>query len=121
MHNFEIDYQNNIQEFTVSEFSNDVKRTIENKYGYVKLKGEVSGYKGAHSSGHHYFSLKDSGAIVKAIIWRTKYKGLSFKPEEGLEIIATGRVTTYPGSSSYQIMIERIEPSGEGALMALLE
>jgi exodeoxyribonuclease VII large subunit len=121
MHNFEIDYQNNIQEFTVSEFSNDVKRTIENKYGYVKLKGEVSGYKGAHSSGHHYFSLKDSGAKINAIIWRTKYKDLSFKPEEGLEIIATGRVTTYPGSSSYQITIERIEPSGEGALMALLE
>jgi exodeoxyribonuclease VII large subunit len=121
MHNSEIDYQNNIQEFTVSEFSNDVKKTIENKYGYVKLKGEISGYKGVHSSGHHYFSLKDTGAIVKAIIWRGAYNSLNFKPEEGLEVIATGKITTYPGTSSYQMIIERIEPSGEGALMALFE
>ena len=79
------------------------------------------GFRGAHSSGHCYFTLKDEKARIEAVIWRTTVQGLRVKPAEGLEVIATGRVTTYPGSSNYQIVIDALEPAGIGALMALLE
>lgn len=111
----------NIAEYSVSEISGALKRTLEEAYGYVRVRGEVSGYRGPHASGHAYFCLKDSNAKLEAVVWRGTFGKLKFKPEEGLEVVATGKVTTYPGSSKYQIVIEHMEPSGLGALMALLE
>src|SRR5689334_2011321 len=111
----------NIPEWSVSELSAALKRTVEDAYGYVRVRGEISGYRGPHSSGHCYFSLKDEGARIDAVIWKGVFGRIRFKPEEGLEVIATGRLTTYPGKSSYQIVIDRLEPAGVGALMALLE
>jgi exodeoxyribonuclease VII large subunit len=111
----------NLPEITVSELSAALKRTVEEAYPYVRLRGEISGYRGPHSSGHCYFSLKDQNARIEAVIWKGVFGRLRFKPEEGLEVIASGKITTYPGSSKYQIVIEAIEPAGAGALMALLE
>ncbi|MGN6488873.1 MAG: exodeoxyribonuclease VII large subunit [Devosia sp.] len=111
----------NAAEFTVSEIANAVKRTVEDEFGHVRVRGEISGFRGVHSSGHAYFTLKDENAALDAVIWKTSFARLRFKPQEGLEIIATGRLTTYPRSSKYQIVIEQIEPAGAGALMALLE
>jgi exodeoxyribonuclease VII large subunit len=111
----------NTPEFSVSELAGAVKRTLEQTYGYVRLKGEISGYRGPHSSGHCYFALKDDKAKIEAVVWRGVFQSMRFKPEEGLEVIATGKITTYPGSSKYQIVIEALEPAGVGALMALLE
>jgi exodeoxyribonuclease VII large subunit len=111
----------NIPEWTVSELSAALKKTVEDAYGFVRVRGEITGYRGPHSSGHCYFALKDEGAKIDAVIWRTAFGRIRFKPEEGLEVIATGRLTTYPGRSSYQIVIEALEPAGVGALMALLE
>jgi exodeoxyribonuclease VII large subunit len=111
----------NIPEWTVSELSAALKKTVEDAYGFVRVRGEISGYRGPHSSGHVYFALKDESAKIDAVIWRTAFGRIRFKPQEGLEVIATGRLTTYPGRSSYQIVIENLEPAGVGALMALLE
>lgn len=111
----------NVAEWTVSELSGALKRTIEDTYGFVRVRGEISGFRGQHGSGHCYFSLKDEGAKIDAIIWKGTFSKLKVKPQEGLEVIATGKVTTYPGKSSYQIVIDSIEPAGIGALMALLE
>lgn len=111
----------NIAEFTVSELSLAIKRTVEDAFGLVRLRGEISGYRGPHSSGHAYLCLKDDRARIDGVIWRGTFSGLKFKPEEGLEVIVTGRLTTFPGKSSYQIVIEQLEPAGAGALMALLE
>ncbi len=111
----------NAQEFSVSELSNAIKRAIEDGFGYVRLRGEISGYRGPHASGHAYFALKDDKSKIEAVIWRGVMGKLRFKPEEGMEVIAQGRVTTYPNSSKYQIVIESLEPAGAGALMALLE
>ncbi len=116
-----IDALSNVAEYTVSELSGALKHMIEDAYGHVRVRGEISGYRGPHSSGHCYFALKDTSAKLEAVIWRGQFGRLKFKPEEGLEVIATGKLTTYPGSSKYQIVIDRIEPSGAGALMALLE
>ncbi|HLH93158.1 MAG TPA: exodeoxyribonuclease VII large subunit [Xanthobacteraceae bacterium] len=111
----------NVPEWSVSELSAALKRTVEDNFGYVRVRGEISGYRGPHASGHCYFSLKDEGARIDAVIWKGVFGRIRFKPEEGLEVIATGRLTTYPGKSSYQIVIDRLEPAGVGALMALLE
>ncbi|NIJ41818.1 exodeoxyribonuclease VII large subunit [Parvibaculum indicum] len=111
----------NAHEFSVSEISFALKKVVEGEFGHVRLRGEVSGYRGPHSSGHCYFSLKDEKARIDAVIWRGVFSKLRFKPEEGMEVIATGKLTTYPGSSKYQIVIEALEPAGAGALMALLE
>jgi exodeoxyribonuclease VII large subunit len=111
----------NLPEFSVSELSAALKRTVEDTFPYVRVRGEVTGFRGVHGSGHAYFALKDEGARIEAVVWKGVYGRLRFKPEEGLEIVATGRLTTYPGSSKYQIVIESIEPAGAGALMALLE
>ncbi len=111
----------NAAEYTVSEISQAVKRTVEDEFGHVRVRGEISGFRGQHSSGHAYFTLKDDAASIDAVIWKGSYGKLAFKPEEGLEVIATGRLTTFPRSSKYQIVIETIEPAGAGALMALLE
>ncbi|WP_421861129.1 exodeoxyribonuclease VII large subunit [Parvibaculum sp.] len=112
---------NNAHEFSVSEISFALKRTVEDTFGHVRVRGEVTGYRGPHSSGHCYFGLKDDKARMDAVIWRGAFSKLRFKPEEGMEVIATGKLTTYPGSSKYQIVIEHLEPAGVGALMALLE
>jgi exodeoxyribonuclease VII large subunit len=111
----------NVVEFTVSELSAALRRTVEDAYGYVRVRGEISGYRGPHSSGHVYFALKDEGAKIEAVIWKSHFARLRFKPEEGLEVIATGRLTTYPGRSTYQMVIEQLKPAGIGALMALVE
>jgi exodeoxyribonuclease VII large subunit len=113
--------RSNLPELTVSELSAELKRTVEDAFPVVRVRGEVSNYRGPHSSGHVYFSLKDEGARIDAVIWKGNFQRLRFKPEEGLEVVATGRVTTYAGKSSYQIVIEHLEPAGIGALMALLE
>lgn len=115
------DSQSNVAEFSVSEISGALKRTVEDAFGHVRVRGEVSGYRGPHSSGHAYFALKDDRARLEAVIWRGVFSKLKFLPQEGLEIIATGKLTTYPGSSKYQIVIDSVEPAGAGALMALLE
>jgi exodeoxyribonuclease VII large subunit len=111
----------NSPEFTVSELSSALKRTVEDAYGHVRVRGEITGFRGAHSSGHCYFALKDEGAKIEAVIWKGVHSRMRFKPQEGLEVIATGKLTTYPGSSKYQIVIEALEPAGVGALMALME
>jgi exodeoxyribonuclease VII large subunit len=111
----------NVVEFTVSELSAALKRTVEDAYGYVRVRGEVSGYKGPHTSGHVYFALKDEGAKIEAVIWKGVFGRMRIKPTEGLEVVVTGKLTTYPNRSSYQIIVETLEPAGIGALMALLE
>ncbi|MCZ0737829.1 exodeoxyribonuclease VII large subunit, partial [Phreatobacter sp. AB_2022a] len=111
----------NAPEITVSELATAIKRTVEDAFGFVRLRGEVSGYRGPSPSGHVYFRLKDQGAVIEAVIWKGTFGRLRFKPQEGLEVVATGRVTTFPGSSKYQIVIDSLEPAGVGALMALLE
>lgn len=111
----------NAHEFSVSEISFALKRTVEDQFGHVRVRGEITGYRGPHSSGHCYFGLKDDKARIDAVIWKGNFSKLRFKPEEGMEAIATGKLTTYPGSSKYQIVIEHLEPAGAGALMALLE
>ncbi|HET7718296.1 MAG TPA: exodeoxyribonuclease VII large subunit [Bauldia sp.] len=111
----------NLVEFTVSELSAAVKRAVEDGFSYVRVRGEISGYRGPHSSGHAYFSLKDDKARLEAVVWRLTFQRLRFKPAEGMEVIATGRLTTFPGSSKYQMVIDLLEPAGVGALMALLE
>ncbi len=111
----------NAPEWTVSDLSQALKRTVEDAYAYVRVRGEVSGYRGPHSSGHAYFALKDEGAKIDAVIWKGSFARLKVRPEEGMEVIAHGRLTTFPGKSSYQIVIDRIEPAGLGAIMVLIE
>ncbi len=111
----------NVAEFSVTDLSFAIKRRLEDGFGHVRLRGEVSGYRGPHSSGHCYFGLKDEKAKIDAVIWRGVFNRLRFKPEEGMEVIVTGKVTSYPGGSKYQIVVEALEPAGAGALMALLE
>jgi exodeoxyribonuclease VII large subunit len=105
---------------TVGELAGSLKRVIEGAFGQIRVRGEISGFK-RHSSGHCYFSLKDESACIDAVIWRGQANALAFRPEDGAEVIATGKVTTYAGRSKYQIVVERLELAGEGALMALLE
>src|SRR3954452_8651423 len=111
----------NAPEWSVTDLAGALKRTLEESFGYVRLRGEISGYRGPHSSGHAYFCIKDQNARIDAVVWKGAFSRLRFKPEEGLEVIATGRITTFPGSSKYQIVVESLEPAGAGALMALLE
>jgi exodeoxyribonuclease VII large subunit len=105
----------------VSELSSALKRTVEDRFGFVRVRGEISGFRGPHSSGHCYFALKDENAKIEAVIWKFAHARMRFKPQEGLEVIATGKLTTYPNSSKYQIVIDALEPAGVGALMALME
>jgi exodeoxyribonuclease VII large subunit len=110
----------NVVELTVSELSNALKRAIEDGFGYVRVRGELGNVK-YHTSGHVYLDLKDDKACLAGIIWRTTTPRIKIKLEAGLEVVVTGRITTYPGQSKYQIVIETLEPAGVGALMALLE
>lgn len=111
----------NVAEFSVSEISFALKRNLEDNFGYVRVRGEISGFRGPHSSGHCYFCLKDQNARLDAVIWRTAFARLRTKVREGLEVVVTGKVTSYPAKSSYQIVVDSLEPAGAGALMVLLE
>jgi exodeoxyribonuclease VII large subunit len=110
----------NLPELTVSELSAALKRTIEDAYGYVRVRGEL-GKVSYHANGHVYFDLKDERACIAGVIWRSTTPRIKLKLEAGLEVVITGRLTTYPGRSQYQIVVETLEPAGLGALMALLE
>ncbi len=111
----------NTPEWSVSDLSGALKRTLEDAFGFVRVRGEISGYRGPVGSGHVYFSLKDQNAKIDAVIWKGVFGRLKTRPQEGLEVIATGKITTFAGKSSYQIIIDSLEPAGIGALMALLE
>jgi len=110
----------NAPALSVSELSGALKRTVEAAFGLVRVRGEISGWK-RHASGHCYFTLKDEAACIDAVIWKGQAGSLAFRPEDGAEVIATGKLTTYPGRSKYQIVVSRMELAGEGALMALLD
>ncbi|HKR25045.1 MAG TPA: exodeoxyribonuclease VII large subunit, partial [Allosphingosinicella sp.] len=110
----------NAPALSVSELSAALKRSIEDGFGHVRVRGEISGFK-RHGSGHCYLTLKDEGACIDAVIWRGTAGALRFQPEDGAEVIATGKLTTYPARSRYQIVVERLELAGQGALMALLD
>lgn len=110
----------NVVEFTVSELSAALKRTLEDGFGYVRVRGEL-GKVSYHSNGHVYFDLRDDAACIAGVIWRTTASRLKVKLETGLEVIASGRITTYPGRSQYQLIVDAIEPAGIGALLALVE
>src|SRR6516165_5847523 len=111
----------NLFEWTVSELSAALRRTVEDAYGHVRVRGEVSGFKGPAPSGHCYFRLKDDKAVLESVIWKTTYARMRVKPEEGLDVVVSGRLTTFAGSSKYQMVIDTLEPAGLGALMKLLE
>ena len=113
--------ETNLAEWSVSELSGALKRMLEGEFGHVRIRGEVSGYRGPHSSGHVYFSIKDATAKIDAVIWKGVFGRMRIRPEEGLEVIATGKVTSYPLKSSYQIVIDSLEPAGVGALLAQLD
>ena len=104
----------------MSELSAALKRTVEDGFGHVRVRGEISGWKRA-ASGHCYLSLKDENAVIDGVIWKGSAAALRFKPEDGIEVIASGKLTIYPSRSRYQIVIERLELAGQGALMALLD
>ena len=105
---------------SVGELSFKLKRMVEGEFGHVRLRGEISGYKRA-ASGHVYLALKDDAAVIDGVMWKGQVNALAFAPQDGIEVIATGKLTTYPGRSKYQIVIERMELAGAGALMALFE
>jgi exodeoxyribonuclease VII large subunit len=110
----------NAPALSVSELSSALKRTVEGAFDHIRVRGEISGFKRV-ASGHCYFTLKDDAACIDAVIWRGQAAALRFRPEDGIEVIATGRLTTYPARSRYQIVVERLELAGQGALMALLD
>ncbi|WP_288348740.1 exodeoxyribonuclease VII large subunit [uncultured Thalassospira sp.] len=110
----------NAPEFSVSDLSNALKRTVEDAFSFVRVRGEISGFKQA-SSGHMYLALKDDKAVLDGVCWRGQAAKLGLVPEDGMEVIVTGRLTTFPGRSKYQIVIESMEVAGEGALLKLLE
>jgi exodeoxyribonuclease VII large subunit len=110
----------NLPEYTVSELSLALKRSIEDGFGQVRVRGEISGFKRV-GSGHCYFALKDADAVLDAVCWRTTAIRLDLKPEDGMEVVCSGRLTTYPGRSKYQLIVDTIELAGIGALLRLLE
>lgn len=114
------DTSDNAPEFTVSELSGAVKRTIEGEFGFVRVRGEV-GRVSRPRSGHIYLDLKDDKSVIAGIMWKGVAARQQTQPEEGMEVIATGKMTTFPGQSKYQIILEEIRPAGAGALMAMLE
>ena len=110
----------NLPEFSVTELSAALKRAVEDQFAFVRVRGEISGLK-FHSSGHVYFDLKDDKAVLNAVIWRGTVARLKIRPEAGMEVVCTGKLSTYAGTSRYQIIVEQVELAGLGALMALLE
>jgi hypothetical protein len=114
------DDSDNARAYSVSELSFALKRTLEDRYGFVRLKGELSKVT-HHSNGHVYLSLKDERAVIDGVVWKGSVRNLSVRPEQGLEVIVTGKITTYPQGSRYQIVIESMTAAGAGALLAQLE
>jgi exodeoxyribonuclease VII large subunit len=112
--------RSNLPEYSVSEISQLLKRTVEQTFSYVRVRGEISGFK-RHSSGHCYLALKDEDSVLDAVIWRPVVARLGLKPEDGMEVVCSGKLTTYPGRSKYQLVIESVELAGIGALLKLLE
>ena len=110
----------NAKAYSVSELAFALKRTLETTYGFVRLRGELSKVT-FHSNGHVYLSIKDEKACMDGVVWKGSVRGLGVRPEQGMEVIVTGKVTTYPMGSRYQIVIETMEPAGVGALLAQLE
>src|SRR5207248_5809029 len=110
----------NLPEYTVSELSLALKRSIEDSFSHVRVRGEISGFKRV-GSGHSYFALKDTDAVLDAVCWRQTAIRLPLKPEDGMEVICTGRLTTYPGRSKYQLVVDSIALAGIGALLRILE
>jgi len=110
----------NAAAYSVSELAFALKRTLEDAYGHVRLRGELSKVT-RHASGHCYLTIKDDKAAIDGVVWKGQVRGLACQPEQGLEVIVTGRITTYPASSKYQIVIDSMEPAGVGALLAQLE
>ena len=110
----------NLPEYTVSELSLALKRSVEENFSHVRVRGEISGYK-RHSSGHCYFVLKDADAALDAVCWRQTAIRLPIQPEDGMEVVCTGRLTTYPGRSKYQLVVDSIALAGMGALLRILE
>jgi exodeoxyribonuclease VII large subunit len=109
-----------LPEFTVTEISSQIKMAVEGAFPYVRVRGEISGYKRA-PSGHVYLNLKDENSVLASVCWKGVAMRFAFKPEDGLEVLATGSITTYGGQSKYQLVIDNMQPAGAGALMALLE
>lgn len=114
------DLEQNTPEFSVSELAGAVKKTLEGAFGRVRVRGEITEFK-AYASGHQYFALKDESAKIRAIIWKGVAARVGLKPENGVEVIATGRITSYPERSEYQLIVERLEYAGAGALLARIE
>src|SRR5216684_2598764 len=112
--------RSNLPEYTVSELSAALERSIEDGFGQVRVRGEISGFK-RPGSGHCYFALKDADAVLDAVCWRATAIRLGLKPEDGMEVVCNGRLTTYPGRSKYQLVVDTIELAGKGALLRLLE
>ena len=110
----------NAPEYTVSELAGAVKRVIEGEFGLVRVRGEV-GRVSKPASGHLYFDLKDDRSVIAAISWKGQVAKMQVRPEEGMEVVATGRMTAFPGQSKYQLIVEDVSPAGAGALMAMLE
>ncbi|MEY2885061.1 MAG: hypothetical protein RL490_2785, partial [Pseudomonadota bacterium] len=110
----------NTPEYSVSEIAGALKRTVETAFGQVRVRGELSGFR-RHTSGHWYGAIKDERAVIDLVMFKGSAATLTFRPEDGLEVIATGKLTTYPGRSKYQIVVERMEPAGVGALLAQIE
>ncbi|MGB0684246.1 MAG: exodeoxyribonuclease VII large subunit [Magnetovibrionaceae bacterium] len=113
-------YLDNVPVFTVAELSQSLKRTVEDQFSFVRVRAEISGFKRA-ASGHLYFALKDEAAVLDGVCWKGTANRLGLRPEDGMEVIATGRLSTYPGRSKYQMVVEGMELAGEGALLKLLE
>lgn len=115
------EFIHNQPEYSVSEIAAQIKRVVEDTFGYVRVRGEISKVSINQSSGHAYLTLKDDRAVLDSVCWKGTMAKLAHRPEAGMEVIATGKLTTYPGRSNYQLVIESLEPAGAGALMALLE
>ena len=114
------EFETNLVEFSVSELSGAIKRQIEDSFGRVRVRGEL-GRVSRPASGHVYFDVKDDKAVLSSVAWKAVAQKMSVQPEQGLEVILTGRLTTFAGQSRYQLVVDTLEPAGEGALMALLE
>ena len=114
------EFETNLVEFSVSELSGAIKRQIEDSFGRIRVRGEL-GRVSRPASGHVYFDVKDDKAVLSSVAWKAVAQKMSVQPEQGLEVILTGRLTTFAGQSRYQLVVDTLEPAGEGALMALLE
>ncbi|MFT8688544.1 MAG: exodeoxyribonuclease VII large subunit, partial [Novacetimonas hansenii] len=110
----------NIAEYSVSEISGAIRSTLEGTFGRIRVRGEITEFK-RYSSGHLYFSLKDEKGKLSSVVWRGSVSRLGLKPENGVEVIATGKISSYGERSSYQMVIDRLEYAGEGALLARIE